>query len=416
MSYLNKISNKSSIFLFITLYATLLIGFFLGEDSTGGAFADYMHQKQISQNFSLNFSDSFLNYDSNSPSSRHSPILIMILSIFEKLKLNDLVIRLINLQIAPVCSLIFYNCLRLKFPKIRKNFILIFSAIFFLSPTIRSLSIWPDSRIYGLTFFILSIYFFLNFQNKKTLNFAIYNVILLSISSYFSPNFSVFSIYFFVNYLSYYKISKNILLIFLLNIALAFPAFYYLFILDVNFLKQPAISNVPLIQRFNPANKIILISSIFFFYYIPFLALHEDKFKFLKKIFNYKRLLITLSFGFLLIYFFSYEQRFTGGGIFFHISNLIFNNNLLLFLIFFFSFPLIIEISKQNIKNIFIFILVLFSNPQLTIYHKYYDPLFWVLLLLLMNIKLNLSKIFDLKNMFIFYLFSLSFLLIALFK
>ena len=162
--------------------------------------------------------------------------------------------------------------------------------------------------------------------------------------------------------------------------------------------------------------KIILISSIFLFYYIPFLALYENKLKFLKKIFNYKRLLITLSFGFLLIYFFSYEQRFTGGGIFFHISNLIFNNNLLLFLIFFFSFPLIIEISKQNIKNIFIFILVLFSNPQLTIYHKYYDPLFWILLLLLMTIKLNLSKIFDLKNIFIFYLFSLSFLLIALFK
>ena len=46
MNYLNKISNKSSLFLFITLYATLLIGFFLGEDSTGGAFADYINQKQ----------------------------------------------------------------------------------------------------------------------------------------------------------------------------------------------------------------------------------------------------------------------------------------------------------------------------------------------------------------------------------
>ena len=55
MGYLNKISNKSSIFLFISLYITLLIGFFLGEDSTGGALADYLHQKKISQNFSLNF-------------------------------------------------------------------------------------------------------------------------------------------------------------------------------------------------------------------------------------------------------------------------------------------------------------------------------------------------------------------------
>ena len=173
---------------------------------------------------------------------------------------------------------------------------------------------------------------------------------------------------------------------------------------------------MPLIQRFNLSNKIILISSIFLFYYIPFLALYENKLKFFKKIFNYKSLLITLLFSFLLIYFFSYEQRFTGGGIFFHISNLIFNNNLLLFLIFFFSFLLIIEISKQNIKNLSIFILVLCSNPQLTIYHKYYDPLFWILLLLLMSIKLNLSKIFDLKNIFIFYLFSLSLLLISLFK
>ena len=415
MSYLNKISNKSSIFLFISLYVTLLIGFFLGEDSTGGAFADYLNQKRIAKNFALNFFDSFLNYGSGNESSRHSPVLAIFLSIFEKLKINDLVIRLINLQIAPICSIIFYSCLKLKFPNVKKEYILLFSAIFFLSPTIRSLSIWPDSRIYGLTFFILSVYFFLNFQNKKKITFAIYNVVLLSISSYFSPNFSVFSVYFFVNYLIYYKISKDIFLIFFLNIALAFPAFYYLLVLDINFLKVPAI-DVPLIQRFNLSNKIILISSIFLFYYIPFLALYENKLKFFKKIFNYKSLLITLLFSFLLIYFFSYEQRFTGGGIFFHASNLIFNNNLLLFLIFFFSFLLIIEISKQNIKNLSIFILVLCSNPQLTIYHKYYDPLFWILLLLLMSIKLNLSKIFDLKNIFIFYLFSLSLLLISLFK
>ena len=165
MGYLNKISNKSSIFLFVTLYATLLIGFFLGEDSTGGAFADYLNQKRIAKNFALNFFDSFLNYGSGNESSRHSPVLAILLSIFEKLKLNDLVIRLINLQIAPICSIIFYNCLKLKFPNVKKEYILLFSAIFFLSPTIRSLSIWPDSRIYGLTFFILSVYFFLNFQN-----------------------------------------------------------------------------------------------------------------------------------------------------------------------------------------------------------------------------------------------------------
>jgi len=197
---------------------------------------------------------------------------------------------------------------------------------------------------------------------------------------------------------------------------LAFPAFYYLFILGANFMITPAVGGQSFIQRINPANKIMLISSIFFFYYLPFFSLYENKKKLLINILNFKEFLFTLLVFLPLIYFFSYEMSFTGGGIFFHISNVLFNNNIFLYLVSFFSILLVIKISKYDKINFFIFFLILINNPQLTIYHKYYDPLFWVLILFLMNIELNLEKIFNLKNILIFYIFSCSFLLISIFK
>ena len=38
-----------------------------------------------------------------------------------------------------------------------------FTSLIFLSPTFRSLAIWPDSRLFGLILFAMSIYYFLKF-------------------------------------------------------------------------------------------------------------------------------------------------------------------------------------------------------------------------------------------------------------
>ena len=43
----NFSSNYSSALLTFFLYISLLVGFIFGENSTGGAFADYFNQKQI---------------------------------------------------------------------------------------------------------------------------------------------------------------------------------------------------------------------------------------------------------------------------------------------------------------------------------------------------------------------------------
>ena len=406
--------NKSSIFFFLILYLTLIIGFYYGEDSTGGAYFDYLSQKEIAKKFSFNFINTFLTYDDNY--HRHSPILSIYLSIFEKLNLDDSMIRFINLQIAPICLLLFFLTLKIKFKNVNENYLFIFSMIFFLSPTIRSLAIWPDSRLFGLTLFLLSIYYYLLFIEQKKLKFAILNTFSLAACSYLSPNFSIFSILFLANYLNYYRISKNILLILFINIILATPAIYYIFILDVNFLKIAAIAyNYPL-QNLNIANKILLISTIFFFYFIPFFLIYEKKLFFIKEIFKIKNIFLSIFLCLICIYFFSYDRNFYGGGIFFHLSNKLFDNNIALYLIFFLSILLIIKILSFSQYNLLIFTLLILSNPQLSIFHKYYDPLIWILVIFFFELGGDKQNIFKPKIIFSFYFFSLIFLVLSLFK
>ena len=416
LEILSKMSklNKGSIFFFLILYLTLIIGFYYGEDSTGGAYFDYLSQKEIAKKFSLDFINTFLTYDDNY--HRHSPVLSIYLSIFEKLNLDDSFIRLINLQIAPICSLVFFHTLKIKFKNVNENYLFIFSIIFFLSPTVRSLAIWPDSRLFGLTLFLISIYYFLLFEEQKKIKFAILNTFSLAACSYLSPNFSIFAILFLANYLSYYRISRNVLLILLINIILATPAIYYIFILDVNFLKIAAIPyNYPL-QNLNFANKILLISTIFFFYFLPFFLIYEKKLLFVKEIFRIKNIFLSIVLCLICIYFFSYVRNFYGGGIFFHLSNKFFDNNILLYLIFLFSILLIIRISSFSRYNLLIFILLILSNPQLSIFHKYYDPLIWILIIFFYELKNDKRNIFKPKIIFLFYFFSLIFLVLSLFK
>ena len=266
--------TKNQIIFFSFLYLLLLLGFFLNENSTGGAIIDYQNQKIAAESFANDFKNTFLNYQDYS--TRHSPVLIIFLSFFEKINLNDEYIRFIHLHIALVLPLFFYLCLKIKFPTIKDKYIYIIVGLVFLSPTFRSLSIWPDSRILGLTLFLLSIYYLLKFITYQKYYYCILNVIFLVSSAYISPNFSLFSIYFFYIFLKFFKpFSKEILLIVLLNFLLSLPAIYYIFVLDVNFLTQAAASNVETknILFNNYFNQLLIIPTIIFFYIFPFILI-----------------------------------------------------------------------------------------------------------------------------------------------
>ena len=203
--------NSKSLILTFVLYLSLLVGFFLGENSTGGAFQDYLNQKQITLQFSKNFLETLLNYDNLT--TRHSPILLIILSQLEQIISNDFIIRLTYLHFCLLLPITFFKILKLKYKncQINEEIFVFLSLLIFLSPTYRSLCIWPDSRIIGLTLFVISIYYFLKFYEKKKYKYIYKNILLYTIAAYLSPNFSVFSVFFFINTSSFLEYQKKFL-------------------------------------------------------------------------------------------------------------------------------------------------------------------------------------------------------------
>jgi len=99
--------DKNTTFILFGLYLSYLLGFILGEDSNGGAIMDYMGYRSIINDFILNFKNTFLNFDQYG--ERHSPVLIIILSFFYKLNIDDYTIRLINLHLSIISIFFFIN-------------------------------------------------------------------------------------------------------------------------------------------------------------------------------------------------------------------------------------------------------------------------------------------------------------------
>ena len=417
MSYNKFIKNNNLIiiFIFLILSFSLFVGFFLNENSTGGARQDYLVHDQISIMFFNDFKNTLLNYDELK--TRHSPLIPIYFSIFKFFEINDYIVRLIHLPLALFLVLFFYKCLEIKFDQTNKKYLFIFSSIILLSPTVRSLSIWPDSHFYGLIFFLVAIYFFLIFlkvKNREKLKYAYLNIIFLVICSYIRPSFSLFGIYFLWYFYKEFGFKKKFYYILLLNFILALPAFYYLFYLKVMFLSTNAVNNIDLLTRINPSNKILIISSIITFHLIPLVLIKIQYFKKKAAQINlYEYLFLSIIF-FISIFYFDYKKDFTGGGIFFHLSNLL-GTNFFFFIISFLSLILIYIFIKKNFNNIIIIFLIFLSNPQLTIYHKYYDPLILIIFFLLIDTELQ-KKNFNLKSLLLFYSHSFLFLILSLLK
>ena len=400
------------IIFFTLLYISIIISLVYGEDSTGGAFLDYTNQKKISQDFATNFKITFLNFDQYN--TRHSPILIIFLSFFEKINLNDHFIRLIHLHLCLLLPIIFFSCLRIKYRFVKPENLLLLVGLIFLSPTFRSLAIWPDSRLLGLTLFCSSIYFYLKFEENKKFNNCILNIFFCAISAYISPNFALFSIFYFYKFILFFKFEINKLIpLILLNISLSIPAFYYIFILDVNFLNKTAAINIDEKDNIfftNIYNNILLISSITLFYLLPFLITQIIK---LNTIFKLNKIIISLIIFIISILYFDYSYQFTGGGIFFKFSNFFLKNNILFFIICFFSILIIVNLINSKFENILLLIIIILSNPQITVYHKYYDPFLLIVFFTIFNFNTSLSKINLKLNLSFIYLFFISFLLMS---
>jgi hypothetical protein len=401
----------------LALYLSLLLGLFLEEDFLGGAAIDY--SKILTNKLSI-FKEDLLYYFKNYKelNLRHSPIFQVIHIFFLNTFKNDLVFRLINIHVNLLIIVFFY--LSLKF-KLKKNLVIL-SAVLFVVPSFRSYSIWPDSFLFGFFFFIISIYLsqkFLICDEKKKCYYAYLNVFSLSIASYISPNFAPFSIFYFYIFFDYFKVSKNLLKIIFLNCALSLPAFFYIFIMDNNFLDFNAstwVKSHSTLSLTNIINKIIILPTIFIVYFIPLLIIDfKPTIIFIstriKKLNYFHYILILLP----IINFnqLSYEEInnvLGGGGLFYNLLKSFNFLEIFLSIISSISILVILLFLVDNLKSkIFIFCLVL-SNPQLTIYSMYFDLILITCIFLFFdNNDLKFKDMFNKRNnankFFLYYLF-----------
>ena len=402
----NLLKKNYHIFICFFLILTLYFGFFLDENITLGPKSDFELTLKGANHFGKDFIYTFLNFDTAldeiGAATRISPIYLIIIFFLNKILISVDLARFFLMNIIMLNQLFFYKSLKLIFKEnVNKKYLLILSCILYLSPSFRSNAIWPESAILGLLFFLISIYFYLKFKNHEKIKYSFLNILFLAIAYYIRPSFCLFGIFFYYEFFIYFlknkNFLKNIFYITVLNLFLAFPAFYYVFILDVFFIDEGGLS-------MNYFNKIPLITSIVIFHMIPILIYKKFNLNF-----NYKYdlglfFIIILSLT-LIIKNFNYDLNLSGGGIILHASNYLLGNNILLFIFYPLSMYFLIKTSIfKNYSNLILILILLMMTPQYHIFHKYYDPLVIILCFTIFNLEIKPD--FFQKNRYLFILYS----------
>lgn len=444
MNYNNlKISNLQLIIIYSLLYLSMLFGFYLNENLTGGAirdFGSYIQMFNIAKKDLFEFFNIFSNLTID-----HSPyylaLMTVIQSFFDGITLNvstnteiyhyhlDVYgaeygfLRLFYLHLSVIIPLIFYICLKEKYKELDKNILFLISLFILISPCFRSYAIWAGDLNLALLFLLLGIFFYLKFTNelklKNQLVFIFLNVLFVALAAYVRPIYCLFSIFFFYKIFLFRGFGTQLILFSLFNIILSFPAIYYVFILDNffftyanNFFMDPTLVLY--------STNILISSSIFLFYLLPFIITKIDKNTIGSiKIDNKQVSFLLTSFliTIFLIYNFNYSiTSLGGGGIFFKASQLIFNNNYLFYFISFFSLLIFTKIIfDKDISDILLLLILICLDPDPFLFHKTFDPLLVCIALLLFSN--NFFNVLTKKNYkkFSIYLVSYYFLIFILF-
>ena len=402
--------SKNIFILGVLLFLSIVFSYITLEDTIGGAKNDFIFHKKFIILFAEDFKNTFNEYGKGELLARNSPVFYIFLSLIYKSGIDLDNIKYLNIISILLLVYAFYSCLKIQFRDININLLILFSFVILLSPTVRSLVVWPYPTLWALIFFLFSIKFYLKFIKVKKfkINEAFKNILFLALASYITPNFSVFVIFFFYKFFLQFKNSKYLFYIIALNCFLAIPAFLYYYINGFYFFNAPVIS-IDLSDQLNISNKIVIISSLVFFYFVPYI----NK-KMLKKTIDIfkdlKKQITPIIFFIISIYFFSYPTGNFGGGIFYHFSQHFLENNVFLFAIFLLTIFLFKEAKLINLNNFLLFLCLILYNLQASIYHKYFDPLLlFIFLFLMTNNKItNQKKFFDIaKKYYLFYLFFL---------
>ena len=375
-------SNFKSFIVYSIGCFSLLLGFVLNENSSGGAKIDFDYLFPFIESFSLNLENGLKTYISNSGSIIHSPVFYILTSFIYKFTESLVTIKIFYILICSILPLIFYFILKDKF-EINKNILLIFSLIIFLSPYFRSSAIWLLGDNLSLIFFGLSIYYFNKIEELKKNNFlnSFLCLFFLILCCYIRYYYCLFYLYYL--FFLYQKINKRyFLLLLLISFILSLPAIFYFYYIFLNSNFSNTVINY---SQINFYSNSLIILSILLFYLFPFIFLQRSPF--LTYLRENKKFIIIIFLIFLILYLIDQFLNFNlinfspkGGGVFVKIAN-IFNINQLLVLSIT-SFLSLITLDYffkgKRLQNYSLLIFLIISFPIYTIYQKYFDPLFFL--------------------------------------
>jgi hypothetical protein len=397
--------NKRQL-LIILGYISLLIGFYIGEDSSGGSKKDFYITFPFISAISLNIRNGLeLMITSNAV---HFPMHYLIIGNLIKIFKNIEFVRFIFLNISMLAPLIFYKCLLILYNNKENAFLISF--LLFFSPYFRSSAIWATTDNTALIFFLLSIFFLLKIyilKEIKLINFIL-SAVFLILASYTRQYYFLFFFYYIYICTNKEIINKKIFIIIsLFTILLMLPSLYYSNLLNTKIIKGYYISK-------NFVNNLYIFLSIVLFYLLPYLLLSKKNLEFflifVKK--NLIYLLIIIIFFLVLSINFTYNANPHGGGIIYQVLNRDFLLNIFFILCAVSAFLIIFFFKDFFILNILLILIIFFSFYYNTIFQKYYDPLLLILFTTLFQsvyiknaiIKLNIKYKYYYSYFFLFYL------------
>ena len=193
MSELKRNNFKLVFTCFVIVFISFIGSFIFNEDSLGGAYNDYKLYEKYFLKFAFDFKGTFLQYGNinselwDSNNVRNSPIFYIIVSKLINFGFELKNLKYLNIIFVVVIIFYFIKSLEINFDNIKLNTKILFLSTIILSPTIRSLTIHPYPFLWAISFFVISLYFYLKFKkidnkNKKfkyallcILNFQILN-------------------------------------------------------------------------------------------------------------------------------------------------------------------------------------------------------------------------------------------------
>jgi len=388
---LNKKSILPYIFILVPLI-TLFLGFAFNEDlSTGGARWDFNLTWPVVVNYSsLNFlgSDQF---------TRHMPLHYTFLALLNIVINDAYFVRLFYLFFSLLLPIFLYLNLS-KIYDYNKITLLIFSFSFLFIPLFRSSAIWSNSHLTATIFFLIGNYFYLKSKDQNNSINSFLNLLFLAFAIYSLQTYLVLFLYYLYNYFLSEK-SNTFVKLFLFSCLLGLPGLYFIAL-------NSRIANITYSRDifYTLSTNFSLI-----FFYLSFLLFNNETFKmFINKIKNLTKIEICiLVFLVFLVFYhqslFIFDSRLRGGGFFYKLSYLILNNNLIFIVSSLLGLIAVYIAFKYEHKILYMILIINLMCLNFTIYQKYFEPLFLIIIAILYENFLIDNILRSMKNTLIFY-------------